>query len=81
MNRFAPSLSGSDLPDNEDETTLGKVLVRFTKPQRRALKQLALDTEKPAETLMHEALVLLLRHYGRDIPTSPRLKDDDLDQS
>jgi len=76
MSRFERGLAGEEpnqfAPVDTDQT-IAPVLVRYSKPQRRALKQLALDEDKSMETLMHEALDLLLRHYGRDVPASPRL--------
>ena len=75
MNRFEVGLSDFAEATPQDEP-LGKVLVRFSKSQRRALKQLALDMDTPMETLMHQALVLLLRHHGREVPPSSRINID-----
>lgn len=77
MNQFKRGMSQPDEDDDTQVEDMGRVLVRYGKSQRRALKQLALDIEKPAESLMHEALALLLRHYGRDVPPSPRSDVDE----
>ncbi len=75
MSRFERGLAGGDLnqfgPVDSVEG-VAPVLVRYSKSQRRALKLLAVEEETSMETLMHEALDLLLRHYGRDLPPSSR---------
>lgn len=77
MNQFKRGMSSLQEDGDSINAEIGRVLVRYSKAQRRALKQLALDVEKPMETLMHEALALLLRHYGRDVPPSPRQDADE----
>lgn len=77
MSRFERGLAGEEpgqFGPADNAETVAPVLVRYSKPQRKALKQLALDEDKSMETLMHEALDLLLRHYGRDAPPSSRVE-------
>jgi hypothetical protein len=78
MSRFERGLAGNDPsqfgPVTESVEGVAPVLVRYSKSQRRALKQLALDEDTSMETLMHEALDLLLKHYGRDVPPSSRVE-------
>ncbi len=75
MSRFERGLAGEvpgQFVSTDTDPAMAPVLVRYNKPQRKALKQLALDRDTSMETLMHEALDLLLRHYGRDVPPSSR---------
>lgn len=78
MSRFERGLARKEPsqfgPIIDGEETIAPVLVRYSKSQRRALKQLALDEDTSVETLMHKALNLLLKHYGRDVPPSSRLE-------
>lgn len=77
MSRFERGLTEeepSQFAPVDNVETVAPVLVRYSKSQRKALKQLALDADKPMEALMHEALALLLSHYGRDVPPSSRVE-------
>jgi hypothetical protein len=77
MSRFERGLAGeepSQFGSVDSIETVAPVLVRYSRSQRRALKQLALDEDTSMEALMHEALNLLLRHYGRDVPQSSRVE-------
>ncbi len=75
MSRFERGLAGEvpgQFVSTDTDPPVAPVLVRYNRSQRKALKQLALDRDTSMETLMHEALELLLRHYGRDVPPSSR---------
>lgn len=77
MSRFERGLVGEEphqFVPGDNVRAVAPVLVRYSKSQRKALKQLALDADKPMEALMHEALALLLSHYGRDVPHSSRVE-------
>lgn len=50
MNRFNRGMSSHREDGRPIDEEIGRVLVRYTKVQRRALKQLALDLDKPMET-------------------------------
>lgn len=49
MNQFKRGMSSVREDGDPINAEIGRVLVRYSKAQRRALKQLALDVEKPME--------------------------------